>query len=29
MIGLCSALRVFLRYLRREGILARDLSARH
>lgn len=26
MIGLCSALRVFLRYLRREGIIARDLS---
>ena len=26
MIGLCSALRVFLRYLRREGILARDLA---
>ena len=26
MIGLCSALRVFLRYVRREGIIARDLS---
>jgi site-specific recombinase XerD len=26
MIGLCSALRVFLRYLRREGVIARDLS---
>jgi integrase/recombinase XerD len=26
MIGLCSTLRVFLRYLRRGGIIARDLS---
>jgi integrase/recombinase XerD len=26
MTGLCSVLRVFLRYLRREGILARDLA---
>jgi integrase/recombinase XerD len=26
MIGLCSALRVFLRYLQREGIVKRDLS---
>lgn len=26
MIGVCSALRVFLRYLRREGIVERDLS---
>jgi site-specific recombinase XerD len=27
MIGLCCSLRVFLRYLHREGILSRDLSA--
>ena len=26
MIGLCSALRVFLRYLHREGVVGRDLA---